>query len=187
MDTKNLAIKFQNFNHVCQNKGYIISDISFELVCPNIKPAIFNIEITANKKWIQSLNIYRQAKYMQALDSLIHVFWQTTTVKIRKNIYLLIINNSGQKGNPKLYVINPDLHAKQIKNLFYSTNYIAKRKILKFLKTGRLNKQQIVGLLNINDEKIITLLKERYSNDKSFENLVCSSRGLKFKFLGLRI
>ena len=122
MDAKKLLNGLEGFKLVCQDEGYII-----DLVVDEIKPATFVVRMSGRKIWIKSLSSCRRIRCRQALDILMGVFAQTTTAKIRKSIHLLVIENSGQKGDSKLNAINPDLTAEQIKDLYYGKNFHIKR------------------------------------------------------------
>lgn len=173
MDAKKLLDGLQGFKLVCQNEGYITGDLVVDEIYPEMKPAAFVVKMSGIKTWIKPLSSCRRLRYVQALDVLTGVFVQTTTAKIRKSIHLLVVEDSGQKGDSKLYVINPDLTAKQIKDLYYGKNFYIRRSIRKHLKTGRLNVQQICGLFNIDDKRnIINSLMKRAKADESFKNFL---------------
>lgn len=181
MDIKELEIKLQKFNQACQNNKYITEKLSCEEIFSKNKSVAFIVKVTAVKEtWKKLQNYY--------LTNIIDLLKKNTTSPIFRKIHVLIINDIEDEKFSMVYVINPYLDAKQIKKLYYESNFRVKRQVFKYLKTGRLNKQQVGGLINIDDKECITdLLAIRGSKDKEFTEIAYLFPVLKQKILRIKL
>jgi hypothetical protein len=181
MDIKELEIKLQKFKETCQSNKYITGHFTYEEIFPKTKPAAFIVKAIAVKEtWKNSPNNY--------LTNIIDLLKKNTTRPILQKIHVLIINDIDDKKASMVYVINPYLDAKQIKNLYYDSNFRIKRQIYRYLNTGRLNEKQVGDLVNIDDkEGIIDLLAIRSKKDEEFTKIAFLFPKLKLKILSIKL
>lgn len=168
---KKLSIELQSFEQICQDAGYIQGSIEISEIS-HCKPMAFIVTMIANKKWVKKLSECKKARCSEALYVLMGIFYSSTKAKVRKSIYVLIVKNSGQKGDQKLYGVNPDLTVSQIRRFYNSKNFSAKHAIRKYLETGRLNVQQICNIFATNDDAIISHLMKRCKSEEKEKYLI---------------
>ena len=143
-----LIEKLQDFKNKCHENGYIEGDLFLDEAYPGVIPTSFIVNLWVRKQWLDTISRGK------ALDLLVDTLWVTTKPEIRENIFTLSM------------LIFEDLTSEKIKELFYYPDNLVRLELIKLIKTGTLNEQQIHRIFNTNDDNIIKLLSE---NEKAKE------------------
>jgi len=186
MDIEELKNNLKTFMNNCSHENYIYNELTFDEAYPDITPTSFIVNLVAKKSW-------KYSTIGQALDTLIDTLRATTETETRRNIFTLSLYtidemvNSERMRDKEQIATNPDLTSKQINQLYKDKKQSIGIKIINNIKEGELTKQQIINFINTNNDSIIKLLTNRYSNDANFKEQILKDKKLKFEFLKLMI
>lgn len=84
MDRTELINQLQPFAKQCEKERFPIKDIFLEEAYPGIKSTSFIVKIVATD-WLDNI------EYSQALHKLLEILWKTTSLEIRKKIFVLAL------------------------------------------------------------------------------------------------